>query len=124
MMATKPGRDERRLPGILGYPMKRGARPPHYRTRRTRHPKEPVFNTYGKPRRPTVTPGVFSVSGYFPIGAMHPRRLAVMWNRGQLSGSPELIAAAIDRASAMRQPLSDPATALALIAALFVPGTI
>jgi hypothetical protein len=83
--------------------------PPRYRTWQTRHATGPVFGTYGKPRRrpawdrkrPKGTPGRFTVTGYFPIGATHPHRVTATWHRGRLSGSAELVAAAIDRARAL-----------------------
>lgn len=74
-------------------------------------------------KRPKSTPGTFTVSGV-PLESLYPRRLCVTWKGGNLSGDPALTAAAIERASAMRQSLSDPASALSLLAALFIPGTV
>jgi hypothetical protein len=56
-------------------------------------------------KRVKAAPGVFTVSGV-PIDSFYPTRLSVTWNRGQLSGSRELVTALAG------QPLSDPGTAL------------
>jgi hypothetical protein len=43
-------------------------------------------------KRVKAAPGVFTVSGV-PIDSFYPTRLSVTWNRGQLSGSRELVTA-------------------------------
>jgi hypothetical protein len=125
--------------------MKRRTMPPRYRTWQTRHATGPVFGTYGKPRRrpawdrkrPKGTPGRFTVTGYIPIGATHPHRVTATWRRGRLSGSPELVVAAIDRATGLdgervgpvegpatrHDHLASPLSACIIISALFIHGT-
>jgi hypothetical protein len=84
-----------------------------------------------------ITRGTFTVSGV-PIDALYPRRRSVTWNHGTISGDPVMVAAARDRATAFdghhvgpvegpvtdRDHLSSDISAVMILAALFVAGTV
>jgi hypothetical protein len=74
-------------------------------------------------RRSSLTPGAFAMAGV-PVDTLYGRRAAVTWHRGILSGDPVMVTAVHDYAAALGACLGDPAIALVVLTALFVPGTI
>lgn len=89
------------------------------------------------PRRTKPTPGMFTVTG-IPGDALYPRRRAVTWRDGTLSGDAVLIAVATERATALHghpvgpheglvtthSHLASPLSALFILCDLFIPGTV
>ena len=75
------------------------------------------------PRRAPGSPGSFGVSGV-PLDSLYPRRVAVTWSQGRLSGDPATVAAALNRALALdRASLASAPSALSLLRDCFIPGT-
>jgi hypothetical protein len=87
--------------------------------------------------RAPITPGAFHVSG-IPWDSLYPVRRELRWERGQVSGDPQLVVAARERTAALegqtlRPPegpvtqhdhLSHPKSALIVLSDLFIPGTV